>query len=168
MRTPTGQVLLTGLPLRYIEHTLRNVEIAEIAVFALVVVVVAGTGVGLVRFSLRPLRRVATTATMVAELPLDTGVVSLPPRVPDDDPRTEVGRVGAAFNRMLQHVESALARPGRQRNPAAPVRGRRQPRAAHPAVRHPRLRRAGPAPRRTGSRRTSRTPWSGSSPSRPG
>jgi two-component system OmpR family sensor kinase len=46
---------------------------------------------------------------MVAELPLDTGVVSLPPRVPDDDPRTEVGRVGAAFNRMLQHVESALA-----------------------------------------------------------
>jgi two-component system OmpR family sensor kinase len=102
-------VLLTGLPLRNIEHTLRNVEIAEIAVFALVVVVVAGTGVGLVRFSLRPLRRVATTATMVAELPLDTGVVSLPPRVPDDDPRTEVGRVGAAFNRMLQHVESALA-----------------------------------------------------------
>jgi two-component system OmpR family sensor kinase len=64
--------------------------------------------VGLVRFSLRPLRRVATTATMVAELPLDTGVVSLPPQVPDDDPRTEVGRVGAAFNRMLQHVESAL------------------------------------------------------------
>ncbi len=109
VRTPTGQVLLTGLPLRNIEHTLRNVEIAEIAVFALVVVVVAGTGVGLVRFSLRPLRRVATTATMVAELPLDTGVVSLPPRVPDDDPRTEVGRVGAAFNRMLQHVESALA-----------------------------------------------------------
>ena len=109
VRTPTGQVLLTGLPLRNIEHTLQNVEIAEIAVFALVVVVVAGTGVGLVRFSLRPLRRVATTATMVAELPLDTGVVSLPPQVPDDDPRTEVGRVGAAFNRMLQHVESALA-----------------------------------------------------------
>jgi two-component system OmpR family sensor kinase len=108
VRTPTGQVLLTGLPLRNIEHTLQNVELAEIAVFALVVVVVAGTGVGLVRFSLRPLRRVATTATMVAELPLDTGVVSLPPQVPDDDPRTEVGRVGAAFNRMLQHVESAL------------------------------------------------------------
>ena len=107
VRTPNG-VLLTGLPLHNIEHTLANVEIAEIAVFALVVLVVAGTGTGLVRFSLRPLRRVATTATLVAELPLDTGAVSLPPRVPDDDPRTEVGRVGAAFNRMLQHVESAL------------------------------------------------------------
>jgi two-component system OmpR family sensor kinase len=107
VRTPNG-VLLTGLPLHNIEHTLANVEIAEIAVFALVVLVVAGTGTGLVRFSLRPLRRVASTATLVAELPLDTGAVSLPPRVPDDDPRTEVGRVGAAFNRMLHHVESAL------------------------------------------------------------
>ena len=46
---------------------------------------------------------------MVTELPLDTEV-SLPARVPDDDPRTEVGQVGAAFNRMLQHVESALER----------------------------------------------------------
>jgi two-component system OmpR family sensor kinase len=30
--------------------------------------------------------------------------------VPDADPRTEVGQLGAAFNRMLGHVESALAR----------------------------------------------------------
>ncbi|HEY2238886.1 MAG TPA: HAMP domain-containing sensor histidine kinase, partial [Streptosporangiaceae bacterium] len=109
VRGPGGGVLLTGLPLRGVEHTLRNVEIAEIAVFAVVVLLVAGTGLGLVRFSLRPLRRVATTATMVTELPLDTGEVHLPARVPNDDPRTEVGRVGAAFNRMLQHVESALA-----------------------------------------------------------
>ncbi len=109
VRSRNGSVLLTGLPLRGVEHTLRNVEIAEIAVFAVVVVLVAGTGLGLVRFSLRPLRRVATTATMVTELPLDTGEVHLPARVPNDDPRTEVGRVGAAFNRMLQHVESALA-----------------------------------------------------------
>ena len=104
-----GPVLYTGLPLRTVEDTLRNVEIAEAAVFAIVVLLVAGTGVGLVRLSLRPLRRVAATATMVTELPLDTDV-SLPARVPDDDPRTEVGQVGAAFNRMLQHVESALAR----------------------------------------------------------
>jgi len=104
-----GPVLYTGLPLTSVEHTLRDVEIAEAAVFAIVVLLVAGTGVGLVRLSLRPLRRVAATATMVTELPLDTEV-SLPARVPDDDPRTEVGQVGAAFNRMLQHVESALAR----------------------------------------------------------
>ena len=104
-----GPVLFTGLPLKSVENTLRNVEIAEAAVFAIVVLLVAGSGVGLVRLSLRPLRRVAATATMVTQLPLDTDV-SLPARVPDDDPRTEVGQVGAAFNRMLQHVESALAR----------------------------------------------------------
>ena len=104
-----GPVLFTGLPLKSIEMQLRNVEIAEAAVFAIVVLLVAGTGVGLVRLSLRPLRRVASTATLVTQLPLDTEV-SLPARVPDDDPRTEVGQVGAAFNRMLQHVESALER----------------------------------------------------------
>jgi two-component system, OmpR family, sensor kinase len=104
-----GPVLFTGLPLKSVENTLHNVEIAEAAVFAIVILLVAGSGVGLVRLSLRPLRRVAATATMVTQLPLDTDV-SLPARVPDDDPRTEVGQVGAAFNRMLQHVESALAR----------------------------------------------------------
>ena len=104
-----GPVLYTGLPLSSVDKTLRDVAIAEAAVFAAVVLFVAGSGVGLVRLSLRPLRRVATTATMVTELPLDTEV-SLPARVPDEDPRTEVGQVGAAINRMLQHVESALER----------------------------------------------------------
>src|SRR5262249_26836161 len=33
-----------------------------------------------------------------------------PDRVPDADPRTEVGQVGSAFNRMLGHVEAALGR----------------------------------------------------------
>ena len=106
---PGGPVLYTGLPLSSVNKTLRDVAIAEAAVFAVVVLFVAGSGVGLVRLSLRPLRRVATTATMVTELPLDTEV-SLPARVPDDDPRTEVGQVGAAINRMLQHVQSALER----------------------------------------------------------
>ena len=62
------------------------------------------------RLSLRPLRRVAATATRVTELPLDSGEVTLPAGVPDTDPRTEVGQVGAAFNRMLCHVERALGR----------------------------------------------------------
>ncbi|HXL89863.1 MAG TPA: ATP-binding protein, partial [Streptosporangiaceae bacterium] len=53
---------------------------------------------------------VAATATLVAELPLETGEVSMPAGVPDSDPRTEVGQVGAAFNRMLGHVERALGR----------------------------------------------------------
>jgi two-component system OmpR family sensor kinase len=105
-----GDVLFTGIPLDTVERTLGEVEIAEAAVFGVVLLLIGSLGTGLVRLSMRPLRRVAATATMVTELPLDTGEVALPPRVPDDDPRTEVGQVGAAFNRMLRHVESALAR----------------------------------------------------------
>jgi two-component system OmpR family sensor kinase len=105
-----GDTLITGLPLKSRESTLRNVETAEAIVFAVVVVLIGIIGTGLVRLSLRPLRRVASTATLVTQLPLDTGEVAMPPRVPDSNPRTEVGQVGAAFNRMLRHVESALAR----------------------------------------------------------
>jgi two-component system, OmpR family, sensor kinase len=110
VRGDDGDVLFTGIPLNDMEHTLGEVEIAEAAVFGVVLLLIGSIGTGLVRLSTRPLRRVAATATMVTELPLDTGEVTLPPRVPDDDPRTEVGQVGAAFNRMLHHVESSLAR----------------------------------------------------------
>ena len=71
----------------------------------------AALGALIVRAALRPLRRVAATAGRVAELPLDRGEVALSVRVPaaDTDPRTEVGQVGAALNRMLGHVAAALA-----------------------------------------------------------
>ena len=96
----------------------------------------------LVRRELRPLERVAATAAKVSALPLDRGEVALAERVPDVDPRTEVGQVGAALNRMLDHVGARAGGPPGQRDPAAAVRRRRQPRAAHPAGRDPRLRRA--------------------------
>jgi len=103
-------VLITGLPLATMEATLRRVEIAEVAAFSAALVLTGLLGTGFVRLSLRPLRRVAATATRVTELPLASGQVTLPDRVPDANPRTEVGQVGAAFNRMLGHVEAALAR----------------------------------------------------------
>ncbi len=105
-----GDVLITGLPLTEMESTLRKVELALIAVFGAVLLFTGIIGTAFVRLSLRPLRRVAATATRVTQLPLASGEVRLPERVPDADPRTEVGQVGAAFNRMLGHVESALTR----------------------------------------------------------
>ncbi len=105
-----GDILITGLPLSSVETTLRQVALAGLIVFPSVLVLAGVLGMALVRLSLRPLRRVAATAARVAELPLDSGEVSLPEGVPDSDPRTEVGRVGAAFNRMLYHVERALGR----------------------------------------------------------
>ena len=105
-----GTELVTGLPLAMVDNTLEHVENTEHVVFATVLLLAVVLGAGLVQFSLRPLRRVAATATKVTELPLDSGEVTLPDGVPDNDPRTEVGRVGAAFNRMLFHVEKALGR----------------------------------------------------------
>jgi two-component system OmpR family sensor kinase len=105
-----GDVLITGLPLSDVEATLRKVELATVTVFAGALLFTGIIGSVFVGLSLRPLRRVAATATRVTELPLASGEVSLPERVPDADPRTEVGQVGAAFNRMLGHVEAALTR----------------------------------------------------------
>ena len=109
-RSTTAGLVVTGLPLASVRTTLRQVAVAEIGVFSAALVLAGIIGTAWVRVSLRPLRRVAATATRVTTLPLATGEVSLPERVPDADPRTEVGQVGAAFNRMLGHVESALAR----------------------------------------------------------
>jgi two-component system OmpR family sensor kinase len=106
----TGTTLVTGMPLAMVDKTLEHVENTEHLVFATVLLLAVLLGAGLIQFSLRPLRRVAATATKVTELPLDSGEVTLPAGVPDSDPRTEVGRVGAAFNRMLFHVERALGR----------------------------------------------------------
>jgi two-component system, OmpR family, sensor kinase len=107
---PDNTVLVTGLPLTTVNATLEHVENTEHVLFAVALGLAVILGVGLVQFSLRPLRRVAVTATKVTELPLDSGEVTLPAGVPDTDPRTEVGQVGAAFNRMLFHVERALSR----------------------------------------------------------
>ena len=105
-----GTALVTGLSLGTVQGTLEHVENTEHMVYAAVLVLALVMGTAMVQLSLRPLRRVAATATKVTELPLDSGEVTLPAGVPDSDPRTEVGRVGAAFNRMLFHVERALGR----------------------------------------------------------
>jgi two-component system OmpR family sensor kinase len=83
-----------------------------LGVVALIGLALAGLlGWVIVRRTMRPLRRVADTAAKVTELPLDRGDVALSVRVPDvdTDPSTEVGQVGAALNRMLGHVDGALA-----------------------------------------------------------
>jgi two-component system, OmpR family, sensor kinase len=103
-------VYITGLSVTSLHDTLRDVALAEAVVFSAVLVLLGAGGTFWVRFSLRPLRRVAVTAAQVADLPLESGEVSLPAGVPDTDPATETGQVGLAFNRMLGHVENALQR----------------------------------------------------------
>jgi two-component system OmpR family sensor kinase len=105
-----GSIYVTGLPLRSVYDTLNDVALTEAIIFGAALVTAGVLGTLWVRLSLRPLRRVAATAATVAELPLEAGEVELPAGVPDTDPDTETGQVGAAFNRMLGHVQQALAR----------------------------------------------------------
>ncbi|MFE7777252.1 sensor histidine kinase [Streptomyces sp. NPDC057445] len=110
LRGPAGDVLITGLPLEPVEDTVQRLRLVEAVVFGAALLAAGIAGAAWVRLSLRPLRRVAVTASRVAQLPLSGGEVAMPPRVPHTDPRTEVGQVGDAFNRMLRHVEDSLAR----------------------------------------------------------
>ncbi|MCC2307438.1 sensor histidine kinase [Cellulomonas chengniuliangii] len=108
---PGGEVVVTGLSIRDAATTVERYVMVEVGVALLGLLIAGCAGWWLVGRELRPLNRVAATATRVAELPLSRGEVTLAERVPDadTDPSTEVGRVGAAFNQMLGHVGAALA-----------------------------------------------------------
>jgi two-component system OmpR family sensor kinase len=107
---PDGSVVVTGVPLSETKNTLYLVAGVVGGVTALALLAVGVGGAVVVRRTLQPLARVAATATKVSELKLDEGEVDLAQRVPesDTDLRTEVGQVGAALNKMLDHVGSAL------------------------------------------------------------
>ncbi|TLS40634.1 HAMP domain-containing histidine kinase [Streptomyces montanus] len=99
-----------GLSTEDVTETLNTLILVEVSVTAAGLAAAFLAGATIVSVALRPLRRVAATATRVSELPLHTGEVTLNERVPESetDPHTEVGQVGAALNRMLDHVHGAL------------------------------------------------------------
>ncbi|KGH48079.1 histidine kinase [Modestobacter caceresii] len=109
--TSDDDVLVTGLPLSGAADAVRNLVTVELLAGLAALLAAAGTAVLVIRRTLAPLDRVAATATRVSELPLASGEVQLAERMaPEDtDPGTEVGQVGAALNRMLDHVEGSLA-----------------------------------------------------------
>ncbi|MER7568678.1 HAMP domain-containing sensor histidine kinase [Streptomyces sp. NPDC097941] len=99
-----------AVPTKDVDATIDTLILVEISVTAAGLGAAVIAGYVLVGLATRPLRRVANTATRVSELPLHTGEVNLSERVPEAecDPHTEVGQVGAALNRMLDHVHGAL------------------------------------------------------------
>jgi len=108
--TEGGTVLIVGLSTAEVASTTARLGAVIVAVLAGILVVTGVLGRDVVRLGLRPLTRVREAATAVTELPLDRGTVALADRLPvlDTDPSTEVGQLGAAFTRMLDHVQSAF------------------------------------------------------------
>ncbi|WP_306214654.1 sensor histidine kinase [Actinoplanes sp. RD1] len=109
-RTTSDGVVIAALPLADTQQTLLAVALVTGGAVLIAIGVAGWAGAVIIRRTLKPLNRVAATATRVSELRLDRGEVELAQRVPpgDTDPHTEVGAVGAALNRMLDHVGSAL------------------------------------------------------------
>jgi two-component system OmpR family sensor kinase len=105
-----GGTNISALPLAETQATLLQVALVTGAAVLAALLTAGWAGAFIVRRTLQPLTRVAATATRVSELELDRCEVDLAQRVPaaDTDPRTEVGAVGAALNRLLDHVGSAL------------------------------------------------------------
>lgn len=99
-----------AIPTETVSNTISTLILVEVSVTGAGLVAAGIAGSVLVGVALRPLRKVASTATRVSELPLHSGEVTLYERVPESeaDPHTEVGQVGAALNRMLDHIHGAL------------------------------------------------------------
>jgi two-component system OmpR family sensor kinase len=104
-------VIVTGLSMSNVDATM----IRMLVILGIVTVIALGAattaGVVIIRRALAPLRRVAQTASEVVELPLARGEVKVPMRVAEADanPATEVGQLGSALNRMLDHIAAALS-----------------------------------------------------------
>lgn len=106
----SGSTVLLGVPLAETEAILA--ESARTAVWATILVAGAAGALTLLltRRALRPLEEVVETAARVSRADLVTDRTALQERVAPQaaDERTEAGRVGAALNRLLEHVTEAF------------------------------------------------------------
>ena len=97
-----GTTYLYALSLQDVESTTRRLALLEAGTGAVVLVLLTMAGTFVVRRSLRPLVAVETAAEAIAEGDLSQ-------RVPESDPRTEVGSLSQSFNTMVARLESAFS-----------------------------------------------------------
>jgi two-component system, OmpR family, sensor kinase len=93
--------LLVATSLEDVEATVGSLIHIDLIVGALVLVGLAIAGYLVVRTAMRPLTEIERTAAAIAGGDLSR-------RIADEDPRTEVGRLGAVLNTMLNQIEWAF------------------------------------------------------------
>ena len=91
-----------AIDLSDVQHTVRSLVLLQVGIGIAVLVVVGIVSYAVVNRSLRPLSEVEQTAAAIAAGQLDR-------RVPERDPRTEVGRLSLALNGMLSQIQQAVA-----------------------------------------------------------
>jgi len=102
VRGPTGRLVTVAYDLSDIQQTVRSLVWLQLGIGVAVLLVLGLAGSWVVHRSLRPLTEVEKTAAAIAAGQLDR-------RVPERDPRTEVGRLSLALNGMLAQIQRAFA-----------------------------------------------------------
>ncbi|GAB1820945.1 sensor histidine kinase [Herbidospora sp. RD11066] len=98
---PGGGTLVTAVGLVGVTQITTRLGMIVILGGAVVLCLAAGLGILLVRRSLRPLAEIEKTAGSIA-------AGNMSSRIPDRDPRTEVGRLAHSLNGMLTQIERAF------------------------------------------------------------
>ncbi len=97
-----GELTTVAIDLSDVQSTVRALVYAQVGIGMAVLLVLGVVGYAVVHRSLRPLVEVEQTAAAIAAGQLDR-------RVPQRDPRTEVGRLSLALNGMLAQIQRAVA-----------------------------------------------------------
>ncbi|MBN2204908.1 MAG: HAMP domain-containing protein [Thermoleophilia bacterium] len=95
------RVFIVAVPLTDVQQTLSRLLFIELLVTVLALAGLGALSWWLVKRELRPLEAMATTAGVIAAGDLSR-------RVEPAEPKTEVGRLGLALNRMLEQIEQAF------------------------------------------------------------
>nr|MDQ2875976.1 HAMP domain-containing protein [Actinomycetota bacterium] len=99
--TDVNGTVVIALDVSDVYRTLGRLTGIDIIISTMLLAGIAVLGVTVIRASLRPLSEIEETAEAIA-----SGELSR--RVPDHDPRTEVGRLGNSLNAMLAQIEAAF------------------------------------------------------------
>ncbi|MGJ6122031.1 HAMP domain-containing sensor histidine kinase [Mycolicibacterium sp. Y3] len=102
VRGPHGELTTVAIDLSEVQSTVRALIYAQVGIGLAVLLVLGVAGFAVVHRSLRPLVEVEQTAAAIAAGELER-------RVPQRDPRTEVGRLSLALNGMLAQIQRAVA-----------------------------------------------------------
>ncbi|MHB1433530.1 MAG: sensor histidine kinase [Streptosporangiaceae bacterium] len=99
--TQVQGTLVVGVDVSTVYSTIERLTIIDVVVSTLIIIALAAVGTGAIRASLRPLADIERTAGQIA-------AGDLTRRIPDRDPRTEIGRLGRSLNSMLEQIETAF------------------------------------------------------------
>jgi len=99
--TSSHAILVVAVDLGNIQQLTARLVLFDLAVGGAILVVLAAAGAAVVQANLRPLNDIELTAGQIAKGRLNH-------RIPERDPRTEIGSLGRSLNTMLSQIETAF------------------------------------------------------------